>query len=182
MSLRNIVGKKKHHIAEPDPPPEDPQTRPPIIGHEAVIPEARKEGLKEAVNALRDVAQKTGGLSMTSVLSMDRQGTSMPDILQIPVGGRENDMYKMLERTRLTPYQKGLYAKAIWRAENGLGWGPLQRPIPQLGTFIVFHLRAAVSVNGESLAVFERTVASWEKMLYTQEAQIKQQQAKGISN
>lgn len=181
MSLSKALKKK---------PPPEPTTetepkqepKPAVFGKEAVLPEGKAEGLKQVVDALRSATQQTGGLNMNSILSMDSQGTSMPDVLQIPIGGRENDMYRMLERTRLSQYQKGLYAKAIWRAENGLGYGPLKRPIPQLGTFVVFHLRAAVSVDGESLAVFERTVSAWEKMLYTQEAQIKQQQAKGIAS
>jgi hypothetical protein len=152
-----------------------------VIGTVAVVPKEREDALKEVIEKLGDAGKTGGGLSMNSILSMDSSSVGIADVLQIPVGGKETDMYRWIERTRLTPRQKGLYSKAIWRAEHGLGWGPLDRTIPALGDFMILQIRSALSVDGASLQVFENTVSVWSKALYEKQSQADAQRQRGIS-
>src|SRR6266852_3920945 len=118
MSLERVANRRKK-IERPEPEPE-PEKRDPI-GTAAVVPEDKSEGIKKLVDAMNtgSGAQK---FSMNEVLSMDSENKSMPEVLAIPIGGLEHDMYRMLERTRLTNYQKGLYCDGIHQAQHGFGW------------------------------------------------------------
>lgn len=189
MSL-NKVGNRKRKAEKPEPQPDsrtEESTRP--IGTPAVIADDKMEGIRKMVQALNQ-GGGTAKFNLNEILSMDQENRSMPEVLSIPIGGLEHDMYKMLERTRLTNYQKGLYCDAIHVAEHGFGWKQefpnadangkeinLDFPIPFFGDSIVNRMRAAVSVDGQSLEVFERTTSAWTRYLYEKE-QLQQQQAR----
>lgn len=160
----------------------------PPIGTPATISPEKFEGIKRMVEAMRESGSGKG-FSMNEVLSMDSETRSMPDVLAIPIGGAEHDVYRMLERTRLTNYQKGLYCDGIHLATHGFGWKEtfpngeeinLDFPIPILADSIVSRLRAAVSVDGQSLEVFERTMSNWTRYLYEKDQQAQLQQRRGI--
>jgi hypothetical protein len=185
LSLDKIASRK-HKTEKPEAEPEKGEASSPI-GTPAVIPAEKVEGLK----TLFDTLNKGGGqkFSMNEVLSMDLESKGMPDVLAIPIGGSEHDMYRMLERTRLTNYQKGLYCDGIHVAEHGFGWRQefpngeiinLDFPIPILGESVVNRMRASVSVDGQSLDVFERTTSTWLQRLYEAERQRELQSKRGI--
>jgi hypothetical protein len=191
LSLDRISNRKRKiptPLAEDVPPqPEDEPEASRPIGLPAVIPEDKAEGLKNLFDQLnKGGAQR---FSMNDILSMDLESKGMPDVLAIPIGGSEHDMYRMLERTRLTNYQKGLYCDGIHLAQHGFGWKQtfpngeeidLDFPIPIMGEAIVNRMRASVSVDGQSLAVFERTTSTWLQRLYEAERQREQQSRRGI--
>jgi hypothetical protein len=188
MSLDKLAGRKRKPEPHPEPAKEEGHRASSPIGTPAVIPEEKAEGLKQLFETLTR-GGSGGKFSMNDVLSMDLESKGMPDVLAIPIGGSEHDMYKMLERTRITPYQKGLYCDGIHIAEHGYGWRQefpngetidLDFPIPIMGEAIVNRMRAAVSVGGESLAVFERTTSTWLQRLYEAERQRDQQSRRGI--
>jgi len=184
LSLDRVANRRKK-VDRPEPEPE-PEKRDPI-GTPAIVPEDKFEGLKNLVEKM-----STGGgqkFSMNEVLSMDSENKSMPEVLAIPIGGLEHDMYRMLERTRLTNYQKGLYCDGIHLAEHGYGWKQtfpngeeinLDFPIPIMGEAVVNRMRGAVSVDGQSLEVFERTTSAWTRYLYEKEQLQQQQSRRGI--
>lgn len=173
-------------MPEPDnDTPDSPESRP--IGTPAVIADDKIEGLKEIFQTMN--ANTGKGFSMNEVLSMDNETKGMPDVLAIPIGGAEHDMFRMLERTRVTTYQKGLYCDGIHIAEHGIGWKEtfpngetidLDFTVPIMGDAIVKRLRASVSVDGQSLAVFERTTSTWLQRLYEAERQQAQRAGRGI--
>jgi hypothetical protein len=189
------IGSRKRKVDRPqtdDAPPDlatekdEPETNG-HIGTPAVIPDDKAEGLRQLFQTLNQGgAQK---LSMNDVLSMDLESKGMADVLAIPIGGSEHDMYRMLERCRLTNYQKGLYADGIHIAQHGFGWTQkfpngemidLDFPIPTMGEAIVVRMRASVSVEGQSLEVFERTTSTWLQRLYEAERQNQLQSRRGI--
>ncbi len=192
MSL-DRVSNRKRKIDKP--PPEEardnlPENRkePEPVATPAMIPEEKFEGLKKLVETFSNGGSNKP-FSMSEVLSMDLETKGMPDVLAIPIGGSEHDMYRMLERTRLTNYQKGLYCDGIHLAQHGFGWKQefpngetidLDFPIPIMGEAIVNRMRASVSVDGQSLAVFERTTSTWLQRLYEAERQREIQSKRGI--
>jgi hypothetical protein len=185
MSLDKIANRRrKTEKPEPEPAKEEPSP----IGTPAIVPEEKFEGIKKLFENLN---QSSGGkpFSMSEVLSMDLETKGMPDVLAIPIGGSEHDMYRMLERTRLTNYQKGLYCDGIHQAQHGFGWKQefptgevidLDFPLPFLGEAIVYRMRAAVSVDGASLENFKETTSAWLQRLYEAERQRDQQSRRGI--
>src|SRR6266849_4785558 len=183
MSLDGIANRKrKIDKPEPDPTADKRQEEP--IATPAVIPEEKVEGLKQLFETLHNAG--TSKFSMSDVLSMDLETKGMPDVLAIPIGGSEHDMYRMLERTRLTNYQKGLYCDGIHLAQHGYGWRQtfpngeeinLDFPIPIMGEAVVSRMRGAVSVDGQSLEVFERTTSAWTRYIYVK-VQLQQQQSR----
>lgn len=187
MSL-NKIGNRKRKVEKPEADARaEERSRP--IGTPAVIADDKMEGIRKMVQALNE-GGGTAKFNLNEILSMDQENRSMPEVLSIPIGGLEHDMYKMLERTRLTNYQKGLYCDAIHVAEHGFGWKQtfphpdangneinLDFSIPFFGDSIVNRMRAAVSVDGQSLEVFERTTSAWTRYLYEKE-QLQQQQAR----
>lgn len=193
MSL-NKVASRKPKQKPLDPEPEKTREKPVApIGTPAVIGDDKMEGIKQMVQALRDKDGGTSKFNMADVLAMDQESRSMPEVLSIPIGGLEKDMYKQIERTRLTNYQKGLYCDGIHIATHGFGWKQkfpdadangneidLDFPIPFLGEAIVNRMRAAVSVDGQSLEVFERTTSAWTRYLYEKEQLQQQQRNRGI--
>jgi hypothetical protein len=186
MSLDRISNRKRK-VEKPEPEPEENGGASSPIGTPAVIPEEKAEGLRQLFTALNQAG--TQKFSMSDILSMDLESKGMPDVLAIPIGGSEHDMYRMLERTRLTNYQKGLYCDGIHQAQHGFGWRQefpngevidLDFPIPIMGESIVNRMRASVSVDGQSLEVFERTTSTWLQRLYEAERQREIQSRRGI--
>jgi hypothetical protein len=197
MSL-DRVGSRKRKIEKPEPEetPDSAREENDASGNgpgsmpiatPAIIPEEKAEGLRQLFQTLNQGgAQK---LSMSDVLSMDLESKGMADVLAIPIGGSEHDMYRMLERCRLTNYQKGLYCDGIHQAQHGFGWKQkfpngeeidLDFAIPIMGESIVNRMRASVSVEGQSLEVFERTTSTWLQRLYEAERQNQLQSRRGI--
>ncbi len=151
----------------------------------AMIPAERVEALKEIAQAFSgNQNQGIKGFSMNELLKMDDSAKGLPDILGYPIGAQENDMYRMLERCRLTKHEKQVYVAAIHFAEHGLGYSykgiNLDFPVPFYGDYIVKELRGSVSVDGESLATFERTTATWVAKLYASQQQQGLQAQRGI--
>lgn len=195
MSLDKIASRKRkidkpEQEKTPEPLDEAPDragvSRP--IGTPAVIPDDKLEGIKQIFEQMKD-GGATKGFSMDQVLSMDSESVGMPTVLSIPIGGTEHDMFRNIERTRLTNYQKGLYCDAIHVAEHGIGWREtfpngetidLDFPVTIMADAVVKRMRAAGSVDGQSLEVFERTMSNWTRYLYEKDQQAQQQSRRGI--
>src|SRR6266699_2665812 len=195
MSLDKMLNRKKKSVSPPEPEQasgvtprqeqnpnqEAPQGEP--IGSAAMIPEERIEALKEIAQAFQ--GQQTGrGFSMNDILKMDDTSKGLPEILGVPIGAQEGDIYRMLERCRLTKHEMQVYTNAIHIAEHGFGYSykgvNLDFPVPFYGEYNVKKLRGSVSVDGESLATFERTVSTWVARLYATAQQQQVQQQRGI--
>jgi hypothetical protein len=195
MSLDKMLSRKKKSVspdetasgtgsASPNEEARPKSVQGELMGAPAVIPEDRTQALREVVNAFKSDQPGSKTFSMNELLKMDDSQKGLAEILGVVLGAQENDMYRMLERCRLTKHEKQVYVMAIHFAEHGLGynWGNinLDFPIPFYGDLIVKHLRGSVSVDGESLATFERTTSTWVARLYaTQQAQ-QQQGQRGI--
>lgn len=205
MSLDGIMRRRKKSVSPPEPetasggqPGKDtpvqklPDRQVEPNNNAAMIPAERVEALEAVVKVLGgDRNQGMKGFSMNELLKMDDSQKGLPDILGYPIGAQENDMYRMLERCRLTKHEKQVYVHAIHFAEHGLGYhykqpnSPgdginLDFPVPFYGEYIVKQLRGSVSVDGESLATFERTTATWVAKLYASQQQAGLQQQRGI--
>jgi hypothetical protein len=175
----------------PNPNQEGPKVEP-QQGSAAVIPEDRAAGLNEIVKTFSGNQNQTGKtFSMNELLKMDDSQKGLPEILGVPIGAQENDMYRILERCRLTKHEKQVYVQAIHFAEHGLGYSykspnskgdgiKLDFTVPFYGDYIVKQLRGSVSVDGESLGVFERTVSTWVARLYATQQNQQQQAQRGI--
>ncbi len=157
----------------------------------AMIPAERSEGLRDIVKAFSPVNIGLKGFSMNELLKMDDSQKGLPEILGVPIGAQENDMYRMLERCRLTKHEKQVYVQAIHFAEHGFGYNykqpgskgegiNLDFPVPFYGDYIVKQLRGSVSVDGGSLETFERTVSTWVAKLYATAEQRNNQTQRGI--
>lgn len=153
-------------------------------GEPAMIPEDKLKGMEEIVKAFSNGNGGVKGFSMNELLKMDDSSKTLPDILGVPIGAQEGDMYRILERCRLTKHEKQVFVNAIHLAEHGFGYSykgiNLDFPIPFYGEYIVKHLRGSVSVDGESLATFERTVSTWVAKLYATQQQQQVQSQRGI--
>jgi len=189
-----MLKRRKRSISPPEPekasggkPPAPKQEGPPRIepnNNAAMIPEERARDLATVAKAFSTGNGGVKGFSMNELLKMDDQQKGLADILGYPIGAQENDMYRMLERCRLTKHEKAVYVQAIHFAEHGLGyaWGKinLDFPVPFYGEYIVKQLRGSVSVDGGSLETFEHTVSTWLTKLYTSQQQAQQQSQRGI--
>jgi len=172
VSLEDIMRRKRRSVSPPEQAsgdtspspgteqagPDQPRQAEPA-SNMAMIPVERVEGLKGIVEAFTaNQNQGIRGFSMNELLKMDDSQKGLPDILGYPIGAQENDMYRMLERCRLTKHEKQVYVAAIHFAEHGLGYRykeiNLDFPVPFYGDYIVKELRGSVSVDGESLATF----------------------------
>jgi hypothetical protein len=182
--MLNRKAKKKKPSAEPSPQEKkvDASKRK-KLEKPAVIPESRKEGLQEIAKVFSE-NQSGKGFSMSELLKMDDTQKSLPDILGYPIGAQESDMYRMLERCRLTKHEMQVYTNAIHVAEHGFGYNyksiNLDFPIPFYGEYIVKKLRASVSVDGESLQTWERAVSTWVARLYATQQEQQKQTQRGI--
>lgn len=181
MSLNNIMNRKKrkpmqeanngHDETTDERPggaaPLPSGVEPPTVGTEAMIPESSLAKIGSVIKSMQETG-RARPFSMNEILSMDSEAKTIGDVLSIPVGGGEKDMYRMLERTRISKHEKYLYCEAIRIAEHGIGYkrGNLDFPVPMLGEHLVKLMRASVSIDGASLEIFERTTSTWVKQLY----------------
>src|SRR6266700_4227558 len=187
MSLDSVLGRKRK-VKKTEPEPEEkpgvvekvePET---IVGTPAVIPGARLQGL---ANVIETVQGKGGTFSMNDILQMDNASAGVYDALVIPLGGQEHDLYRILERTRLTQYQIELFTDAIDMAEHGLGYKGtvnvnLDFPEPRLGEWVVKKMRAYVSLDGQSRAEYERVASQWVQRLYQQQQDLEKSKTRGV--
>jgi hypothetical protein len=184
-----MLRRKKKSISPPEPEKASGGAKKRVAkvepnGNPAMIPEDRLTELKKVTEAFSTGNGGVKGFSMNELLKMDDTQKGLADILGYPIGAQENDMYRMLERCRLTKHEKAVYVQAIHFAEHGLGynWGKinLDFPVPFYGEYIVKQLRGSVSVDGASLETFEHTVSTWLQKLYASQQQTQQQLQRGI--
>lgn len=196
MSLEKMMRRKRKSVSPPDEKasggsdgqsPESSVREGELVQNgPAMIPQDRLDALKQVKDVFTGGKDgQRGGFSMNELLKMDDQQKGLADILGYPIGAQENDMYRILERCRFkNGHEKQVYIKAIHFAEHGLGYTykgiNLDFPVPFYGEYIVKQLRGSVSIQGESLAVFERTTATWVAKLYAQQNQNALQAQRGI--
>lgn len=194
MSLDKILSRKKKQPKPVNPEAADNKTPSGETTPEGIAPETaigtpaqlgdeKFNALKEMASAINSKGGSSGpGFSMTDLLKMDTGNEGIADVLEIPVGGKEKDMYRMLERTRLTKYQIGLFTRGIFTAQHGFGLPPhLDFTVPALGELIVWKLRGYVSLDGASLGVFERTTSMWVRSLYQAQQEEQAKRNRGIN-
>jgi hypothetical protein len=187
-----MLKRRKRSVSPPEPDAasgneESKQVRAQVEpqNNAAMIPAERMESLKQVADAFSSTGNGgVKGFSMNELLKMDDSTKGLPEILGVPIGAQENDMYRMLYRCRLTKHEKTVFIQAIHLAEHGFGYAykgiNLDFPVPFYGERIVKELRASVSVDGESLATFERTTSTWVAKLYASQQQTQQQLQRGI--